>query len=272
MTTPINITEVPAQQPDVTPPNRGYDNRVDASDPKPITITLYLIDQTIMEYIQNVIKPTIVDNGRIVPVSLVYANQERWKTIQKDGFLRDPKNSKLQTPLMVIHRGAIRRAANNNPVNKYLYITFGGEWNAKNSYDKFAVQNNIKPSQKIHQIMVPDYVDLEYEMLLWTETQEQMNVLIEQIQVENDEFWGNKNQYKFRITIDEYTDVNYGTTAQIPDGERSEQMLFTIKVQAYLLPERVVRNYQLSPTDLKSYTAKKVVAFLETDTALNGSG
>lgn len=266
MTTP-NINEPAApEQIDATPPNRGYDTKIDSSDPAPISVTLYSIDQTIMEYITDVITPTIIDNGRVVPVPLRYANQERWKTVQKDGFLRDPKNAKLQTPLIVIHRGAIRKAKNSNPVNKYLYITFGGEWNAKNGYDRFAVQNGIRPSQKLHQVMVPDYVELEYEVLIWTETAEQMNTVIEQINVENDEFWGQKNQYKFRITIEEYTDGDYGVTGQIPDGERSERTFFTMKVQAYLLPERVIRNYKANPVDIKTFTAKKIVITTEIDT------
>ena len=213
------------------------------------------------KYIDDVIMPTVVDNDRVVPVEVIYASPERWKSIRKDGYLRDPKNDKLQTPLIALRRTAITRNALTNPSNKYVYQTQQASWNNRNVYDRFAVQNGIKPSQQYNNVIIPDYVDLTYEVLLWTEYQEQMNSLLEQINVENDEWWGLRNQYKFRVRIDDYNNQN-----ELPaENQRYVRTTFNMKVSAYLIPERMVKNFAPASTNWKRYSVKKIVAVMETD-------
>ena len=244
--------------PDTSIPNRAYDTKEVG---KAIFVTLYQIDETIINYIDNQIKPTIVDNDRVVPVQVMYASPERWKTIKKDGYLRDPKNDKLQTPIIALRRTQIARNNMTNPSNKYVYMSYEGKWNKKNAYDRFAVQNGITPSKQMRNIIVPDYVDLTYEVLLWTEYQEQMNSLLEQIHVENEEWWGLKNQYKFRVHIE-----NYDNQSELPaENQRYVRTTFNMKVSAYLVPERMVKNFVPTSTNTTSFTAKKTVIFVETD-------
>ena len=245
-------------QPDVSTPSRAFDIK---NTNESIFVTLYQIDETLINYIDHVIKPSINDNDRVVPVEVIYASPERWKSIRKDGFMRDPKNDKLQTPLIALRRTAIARNGLTNPSNKYVYQTHKLSWNKNNAYDRFALQNNIQPSEQFNNVIVPDYVDLTYEVLLWTEYQEQMNHLVEQINVENDEWWGLRNQYKFRVRIDNYDNQN-----ELPaENQRFVRTTFNMKVSAYLVPERMVKNFVPSATNQKMFSSKKFVTFIEVD-------
>jgi hypothetical protein len=89
---------------------------------------------------------------------------------------------------------------------------------------------------------------------------EQMNKLIEQISFEDDEFWGDRNKYKFRTKIDEYKIEN-----TLPESQdRVVKTLFNLNVAAYLLPERMLdKNGRLMQTSRQRFTTKKTVVFTE---------
>ena len=89
---------------------------------------------------------------------------------------------------------------------------------------------------------------------------EQMNKLIEQVSFEDDEFWGDRNQYKFRTKIDEYKIENI-----LPvEKDRLVKTSFTLNVSAYLLPERMVDRYgKLMQTSQQRFTTKKTIVFTE---------
>lgn len=250
-----------AQAQNVEPPNRGYENRVEDGDPSAIYMTLMQIDETLINYITDVIAPSVEDNGRLIPVPIIYASPERWKSIRKDGFIRDAKNDKIQPPLVTIRRTNITRNRITNPSNKYLYITHQRRWNRRNAYDRFSVLNGIRPSEEFRNTIVPDYVDITYQIILWTPYQEQLNKIIEQFHVENEEYWGNRNNYKFRVKIE-----SYSLDGDLPtDKERVIKSGFDMKVSAYLVPERMVKNFNLKTTDTKEFTAKKMVIIMEAD-------
>lgn len=178
---------------------------------------------------------------------------------RKDGVVRDEVTSKLLTPLIMLKRTNITRSQPTNPNNKYMYTTLENRWNARNAYDKHAVRNRVTPSRSLIAVMVPDYIDLTYEVLLWTNYQEQMDSLIEQINIEADDYWGEKNNYKFKVSIDEFQN-----TSELPASQdRVVRTSFTMKISAYLIPERLVSNFKLASTNFKTYTSKKIVVFNE---------
>lgn len=247
--------------------NRGYDNKFDEGDSAPIQVTLEFINDTIMDYFQNTIKPNIDDNGNIRSVEVLYGTGERWANVRQFGALRDPMNQKLLTPLIMLRRTNVTRSQPMNPNNKYLYTTMDNGWNARNVYDKFAVLNSITPSRQLRKVMIPDYMELTYEVVLWTEYQEQMDRLIEQINIEAEEFWGKRNNFKFRVNINEFV-----SQADLPASQdRIIRTTFQMKVNAYLIPERMVKNFKLISTSEKTYTAKKMVAFTEVVNNLKNS-
>ena len=83
--------------------NPALDVRRDQDPRKNTTITLLDIDTAVLEYLQNVINPTVVDAGQNVKVPILYGNPERWKAGKVDGFLRDYQG-KLQIPAIMFKR------------------------------------------------------------------------------------------------------------------------------------------------------------------------
>ena len=71
--------------------NRGYLYSRSDEDIKNPEVTLMDMDGAIMSYFDDVIKPSVEDNGENVKVPLMYASPERWKSIQRDGFIKDKK-------------------------------------------------------------------------------------------------------------------------------------------------------------------------------------
>lgn len=216
-------TELPIAEHDVAVPPKAAQQ---------ISVTLYKIDEIILDYLKNVIKPTVTENGQTIPVPVLIGNPERWVSVRKDGFIRDPKSSKVQLPLIMLRRSSISRNPLTSPVNKFLDKVFETGWNPHNSYDRFNAVNHIIPSKEIVKVTIPDYVDLTYEVLAWTEYDSQINELIEQINFEVDEFWGRRNGFKFRVYVQDYNQQN----DLPPTDNRLVRASFNMVVKGYLLP------------------------------------
>jgi hypothetical protein len=232
---------------------RGYD--VVADSTAPITVTLLRIDEAIIHYFDEVILPSVQENGAFRKVPVLYGSPERWESVRKQGYLRDPQTTKLFAPLIMLRRSSVKRGDLQNPNNKYLHQTLDTGYNAKNVYDKFSVLNNIHPSKQIRQVIIPDYMDLSYDVVMWTEYEEQMNNLIEQVNVESDEYWGSRNNFKFKVQISEFT-----SRTELPtESERVVRVEFSMKVHAYLLPEHLVSNFKTASTNTTTFTPKKTI-------------
>jgi len=247
-----------ADTPSVTQ-NRGLDTKTQNTD-TPISVTLMTVDETLINYLNNRIQPILAQDGKSIKVPIIYGNPERWKSVQKDGILRDNKG-KIQLPIIMIRRTSLKKNNNiNSPINKYLEREFETGWNRYNPYDRFAAVNGIKPVKQYVTTVTPDYFDLTYECLIWTEYVEQMNRLIEQVSFEDDEYWGDRGKYKFRTRIDEYK-----TDTVLPNiQDRLVRTSFTLNVSAYLLPERMLnKTGQIMQTSQQRFSSKKVVLFTE---------
>ena len=165
---------------------------------KPFTVGLYDIDETILYYFNNVIKPTVVQNGKRIEVPVIYADSERWNQIQKDGYFRDRKG-RIMMPLITFKRTNIEK--NRNVTNKLdanfpnNYRVYEKSYSTKNTYDKFNVLNNRKPTKDMYAVVVPDYVTLNYDCIISTYYMEQMNGIVEAINYASDSYWGNPERY-----------------------------------------------------------------------------
>ena len=81
------------------------------------------IDESIMFYFKNVIKPFVIQNGQRLAVPIMYGAPERWKSVQRDGFMRDQKG-KIMAPMIMFKRNNITPLRNvtnkldaNRPIN-----------------------------------------------------------------------------------------------------------------------------------------------------------
>ena len=88
--------------------NRGYLYTRTADDVGELSVKLIDIDSAILYYFDNVIQPSVKDNGENVKVPIMYASPERWKAIQRDGFMRDKKDQ-IITPVIVYKRTSVEK-------------------------------------------------------------------------------------------------------------------------------------------------------------------
>ena len=254
MTIDINQT-TGAAVPSTAAANRGTEIKVEGTTATNVNIGLYEVDEVLINYMNQRIQPSVTQDNVKVVVPVVYANPERWKAVQKDGAVRD-KQGRIQLPLILLRRTSMSRNKMNNPMNRYHYQSFYSGWNKRNAYDRFTVYNGIHHSQEKVNVVIPDYYDINYEIVLWTEYLSQLNELVEQISFETEDYWGERNQYKFLVNVDEYKIEN----AIAENADRMVKCYFNMTVKAYLLPESMLdkQENRVSTTTV-GYTTKKVV-------------
>ena len=241
--------------------NRGTDYSLKGDTVKDISIGLEDIDHAVIYYFNNYIKPTVIQNGNRIAVPVMYGSPERWKSVQADGFHRDG-NDKLLVPSIMLKRESIEknRALGNkldgNKVHNYQVV--GTKFNQRNVYDNFSVLNNRIPSQQYYISSVPDYINVNYSCIIFTDYIEQNNKLVEAIQFASDSYWGDPNRFKFRANID-----SFNTPILLEQGQdRAARSSFNIKLFGYMLPDTI--NKDLAVARSKFYTKSQVVFNLET--------
>lgn len=241
--------------------NRGTDYSFKNDTTKDISIGLEDIDNAILYYFNNVIKPTVIQNGNRIAVPVIYGSPERWKSVQNDGFYRD-KDGKLMVPIIMFKRESFeknRSLGNKIDGNKsQLYQVVGTKFNQRNIYDRFDILNNRIPSQQYYISVVPDYINVNYSCIVFTDFIEQNNKLIEAIEFASDSYWGDPSRFKFRANIDTFT-----TTTQLEQGtDRAAKTSFNIKLFGYIIPDTI--NKDMAVASSKFYTKSQVVFELET--------
>ena len=226
------------------------------------SVSLYDVDLAIMEYMRDVVLPELDENGNKIKVPVVYGNPERWKSARKDGVLRDVRG-KIQLPLLMYKRNSIERDAASNSMNRYLSYPTYQKYNTKQKYDKFSLMNGVQPNAQNYNITMPDYVSITYEVMVWTNFTEHMNKIVESFQYATDEYWGDKDKFKFRTRID-----SFDNQSEVGQGsERIIRTTFNMVTNAYLLPEQ----FNKKKTNDLSFGPKKVIIGMETDLT-GGSG
>ena len=235
--------------------NRGTLTSRNTDKVKNVSVGLMDIDAAIMFYFNNVIKPTVQENDENVKVPIMYSNPERWNTIQKNGYLIDNKKQ-LIIPLIVFKRNSIEKddslgVDKLDPRDPKLYYTFQKRYTKENRYDNFAVQQGLNKSRELYTVGVPDYVSVTYDFVVWTSYTEQMNKIIERIIWSEGSYWGEDGKFKFRTTIDNYTDASEFTV----NSERLIRTNFSVTLKGYLIPE----EFNNIVTTRKSLTPKRIL-------------
>ena len=238
------------------PFNRSTKMSFKGDNVKPFSIGIQDIDESIMYYFNNVIKPSVIQNNERIAVPIIYGSPERWKSIQKDTFLRDQKGALLM-PLIVFKRDSLeknRSIANKLDANQpNLYTTFQKVYNEKNFYSNFNVLNNRIPTKQFIANVVPDYVTLTYSCIIQTYYIEQLNKIIEAINYASDSYWGDPERFKFRARIDNFTTV----TELVKSQERLVRGTFQIKMYGYIVPDIIQKDL----TAIKKYNEKSKIIF-----------
>ena len=239
--------------------NRAFETSRKNDKIKDINVGLEDIDYAIKYYFDNVIKPTIVLDGQLHAVPTMYASPERWQSVQADGYLRD-SNGKLTIPLVVYKRTNVEKNRTlGNKIdgnNVSLFQLFETRYNSKNVYDNFTVLTNRKPSRQYYMSVVPDYVTVTYDVIVFTNYVAENNKIIEAIEFASDSYWGDENRWHFRTMLD-----SLATTTTINTGEdRFAQTSISLRVNGYLIPDSI--NKKLANSSI-GYTTSQVVFGME---------
>jgi hypothetical protein len=198
-------------------------------------------------------------------VRTIYANPERWKSVQADGFLRD-NNGQIIVPIIMFKRDTVEKARGlGNKIDGNtiaLYQIMGQAYNPRNAYDQFDVINNRIPSKQYYVSTVPDYLTITYNVIIFTNFVEQNNKIVEAFEFASDSYWGDPNRFKFRASID-----SFSTTTLIDSGaDRVAKSTFNFKVNGYIIPDTISKD--LATIRSKYYTRSQVIFDLETTGSL----
>ena len=220
------------------------------------TVSLRDIDEAILYYFKNIIRPTVSQNGTRLEVPILYGSPERWAAVQKDGFYRD-KNGKVQVPLIMFRKSNIEKdrslgnKLDGNEVSNF--IVYEKKYSKKNIYDRFSILTNRQPSKEIYGVVIPDYVTVTYQCVLYTDYVEQCDKLIEALNFASDSYWGDKERYRFRARIDSYT-----PTIEMSQGsDRAVKATFNIVLHGYIITD----TYNRDKANLKKWHSKSQVNF-----------
>ena len=207
---------------------------------KGYSITLKDVDTAILSHVKKVMRRKIREANETIDVNVMYGNEERWKAVRKNNVLRD-KQGTLILPLIMLKRTDIARnelsgqAFKHDVKREHIEVIRNSQWSKKNRYDRFSVLTGQKPQYENLVTGMPDFADITYEFVLWTNFIEQMNPLIEMFMEQSNKYWGNSEQYKFLSSIESITDAS----EMNQNGERFIKSTFSLKVGSYLLPEEI---------------------------------
>lgn len=247
-------------KPDVGDYRRGEDISVKGDEYRDLNLGFEEIDEAILYYFNNEIKPYVIENGNKVNIPVVYANPERWSSSQKDGQYRD-KDGKIIFPIITVNRTNIEK--NRSLGNKldgnevHIYQSYEKRFSKKNIYDSFSVLTNRIPVAEIQNIVVPDYYKITYSCTIYTSFMVDLNRILEAISFKSDSYWGRPNKFNYKAAIDSYPITN-----EIVNGQdRRCTSTFTIMINGYIIPSNINKFLASKP---KTVSKAQVVFTLET--------
>jgi len=251
----IDSTTKPGQ-PDPQKVNRALEISVKDDTNKDFKITLKDIDSSILYYLENVIRPSVMQNDKKLKVPVIYGSPERWKSMQADGFYRD-KNGKTMVPLVMFKRSSFEKdntignKLDGNKVHNVQY--FETRYSKRNNYDNFSVIQNQLPRKEYILGVIPDYITINYEMSIFTDYTEQMNEITEAIEFSARSYWGDPERFMFRADI-----KSFNTPTLLESGvDRANKTDMTLIVNAYIIPKTI--NAKMAGPSPKSYSVVKTV-------------
>lgn len=214
-------------------------------------VGLYDIDSAVKYYIDNVIQPRIKDhNDTSIQLPVVYGSPEKWKSVQKTQIFRD-KKGKIQLPIMMYKKTRIDKnkdLSNKIDPNSPLahYIKMG--WSKNNKYDNFSRLYGKKETETYHRIVIPDYVTVTYDCIVWTDLISQMNSIVEAINYAEGAYWGEPNKFTFKSKID-----SYNPATEVSSGkDRATRCTFTLELQGFIIPNTIQKQLNNSQTTILS--------------------
>lgn len=219
--------------------NKAKQLRRDKDNVKNVSVGIYDVDSAFKTFLEKDVKPTVEDDGRYFPVPVMYASPEKWASAQRDGFMKDD-NGMILTPVIVFKRDNLSintelsklKVAQNEDAHQF----FERKYTNVNKYDQFSILTGENPKREFMSVERPDYVDLQYEVIVWCDYMEQVNKVVEQIVFFQGRSFGER--YKFVIKGDSYS---FETIAEMGQ-DRITKATISLIAKAYIVPEFVGLN------------------------------
>tara|TARA_R110000744_G_scaffold67329_3_gene137352 strand:- start:1995 stop:2864 length:870 start_codon:yes stop_codon:yes gene_type:complete len=205
---------------------------------KGISITLYDVDFAIKRYIEQTIKPAVIENGRRIPVPVQYGSPEKWTSMQKLAALRDGK-SKANFPLIVYSRTRVSKNSDLPKLNvlqgreSQMMDHFVNRYTEINKYDRFSTLQNRQPKLERYSMVVPKFVNITYQLQIFCDYVEQINDINEMFLDHEGRAWG--IEYKFMSSQD---GMDFNTSVP-SDGERINTSTIGLNVKAGLISKDI---------------------------------
>ncbi len=237
------------------PDNRALYVSRETDKLKNFSITIKDIDETVFKHLQKM-DLSVIDNGEKIKVPINYASPEKWKSVQNDGFMRD-LNGRIILPALIYYRTNSEEDKSLVTFNKYLRYAVLKKYSQKNQYTKFSVLvNENVPINEVYNVVYPDHMVFTYKFIIWTEYIEQMNSLIERINFETNDYWGDSRNFRFRTYVSSYSH----TTEVSSDSDRIIKTEFDLALRGYLLPDLFAPGLDnFKSTTEKALTKKKII-------------
>jgi hypothetical protein len=231
----------PTENPNNNIPNRADQLSFKGDTTKPFSIGIQDIDESIMYYFTNVIRPFVIQNGTRIEVPIIYGSPEKWASFQKFGYFRDAQG-RIMMPIIMFKRDSIDKVRNiankldaNNPNNVAIHQK---SYTSRNAYDNFNVLNNVKPQKVNYAVVIPDYLTLTYSCIINTYYMDQLNKIVEAIEYASDSYWGDPSRFQFRAMID-----SFDIKTELSDSqERIVSSTFSIKLNGYIIPDTIQKD------------------------------
>jgi len=133
------------------------------------------------------------------------------------------------------------------------FVIYQKKYSKRNIYDRFSILGNRNPSEELYGVVIPDYVTVTYQCVVFTDYVEQCDKLIEALNFASDSYWGDKDRYRFRAMIDSFT-----PTVELAQGQdRGVKATFSIKLNGYIITD----TYNRDKANLKKFYSKSQVTF-----------
>lgn len=203
-----------------------------------LKVGLQDMDDALAFYFREVIRPRAMSDENYVEVPLTYATPEKWKAAQQDGQYRD-KDGKRQLPVAIFKRNSLKKVRNmankldaNRPHNFYLTHAY---YSRRNPYSEFGKVLNRAPEREFIYTVVPDFVKLEYSIIVLTDYIEQLNPIVEAINFASDSYWGRQEKFKFQAFVGDIRTEIMGNQSE----DRTAKAEFNVTLNGYIVPEAV---------------------------------
>ena len=231
-----NLTQTQSYTSEDPKLNKAKQVRRDQDNVKNISVGIYDVDSAFKDFLEKDVKPTVETDGRYYPVPVIYGSPEKWVAAQQRGYIQDD-NGMLIIPVIMFKRNTISLNTDLSKLkvaqNEDAHQMFERKYTKVNRYDQFSILTGQQPVREFMSVERPDYVNLEYEVIVWCDYMEQLNKIVEQIIYFQGRSFGER--YKFTIKGDSYS----FETTHIVNEDRIVRANINLTAKAYIVPEYV---------------------------------